>query len=1704
MKKTIAVGLLLLMGLLNASHVFAQVLTPAIPPNIVTSTPRPMIMLNMSKDHQLFYRAYDEFSDLTGDGIPETTYAHSFDYYGYFDSYKCYDYSGTSNRFEPTSINTDKYCSGNWSGNFLNWATMTRMDIVRKVLYGGRRSTDQDNTSPNTGLTVLERANLPTDAHSFAKYYKGSDLARLTPFSDQLAPSSLISNNGANSSRRLNQFNAGNNKLHSNGSGTPPAAAIASSCQSKVDAFYPDITEPVSGLTVPDPNKPTDYHCVTHTVNFTSTFTINVGDQVRAVNTGDTSQYMQGVAIEVNTASGWFTMVVSSAGFVSPSATNIKNWLIYDLTQTSATICNTTLGNNVGNIANIASDAAANGDSHTNTNPPIMRVARGDYQLWNANERWQCYWSGEKGASNGNNVTTTGLGAGSSNPSKTAQGVVIAGNGPDFVVRVRACNPSLLGKENCKQYNEGNFKPIGLLHEYGEDNLAEFGLFTGSFAKNISGGVLRSNVDSFRNEVNYLTNGTFTSAKNIVYTLDRLRIYGYRYSDGTYIGDANCTYQLTGLNDNKCTSWGNPMGTMFVESLRYLGGLSPSSTYDYTQSGSKDEVMGLPKPAWVDPFTRGVAVDKTFGQGQCRAVNAIHFNASVTSYDNSARSQWDPFSTLPGAPQLATYVNIIGDDQSIRGNKWFIGNNGTTNDRTCTGKTIGDLSAVSGLCPDAPGYFGSYALAGAAYWARTHAVRTPTNVQLAANPDAFKVKSFSVALAPGKPRIEVPNPDGSGKKIIIQPTYQLDKGGTFGAGTLVDFRVVGVPTATSGKFLIVWEDSEQGGDYDTDVSGILRYEVIGTKLYVYTSVFYAASANGQGFGYTISGSTKDGPHFHSGAYSYTFNDPTNLVVTKTDGTALPANTVNASGGCDTCVPSDPETRAEYSFGAASASQLEDPLWYAAKWGGFSKNEDVRDPAVTPKIYFEKPTSDKANWDIKKLDGTSGPDGLPDNYFLAIRPSELEKALRSAFSAIVSASNTAPAVASAQIQAGSLKYLASFDGDDGHGELLTFIVKSDGAFDIRTKTDGTLDRTYYHWAAHTKLTATAANARQIITNSGNSTGLAFNWASMSNAMKTTALGGTDATAQARLNWLRGDRSNESPDGLRFRKRNANSIMGPVVSSNPTVTSPPNADFFGSAFPGYGTFVSTYKSRKSVVWVGAGDGMLHGFNASTDAGVGGTPIMSYVSQLVHSRLPEWVQPATEKVQSFVDGTPYSADVLIGSTITDGTKPAYDATAPTPLAWKTYLFASLGRGGKGMFALDITNPDNLTETNAASVFKWQFSEADDASGDLGYNLSQIGNPSRISEQASPVTKMNNGKFAVLMPNGINSTNGSAALYILFVNGPNSGTWSPSTNYVKLVADTGPANGLAQATWVDTNNDGVADYIYAGDLKGNIWKFDVSSDNQANWKVAYANTDGSNKRPLFIAKSTDGTTRLPITTAIEYRFHPLGGLVVNFGTGKSVIDNDFPDTSGRVHTIYGIWDNPSFSSAAVLADPLLLDDATTGLPRTRAQLVSRTLTRVTLDNTDPTDGIVGDGYISGSAIDWTNNKGWYISLPDTSEMVVSNPVITQGLLSVVSIAPAATSADICFKGPVAYVTFVDPISGMLNKEVFGSITIGGVTYMVASVKITDQRVTFARDATKTSCASGELNCTRIIGETTDRTASSSNTSARIYWREIPSFKTR
>ncbi|TAN40380.1 MAG: pilus assembly protein PilY [Nitrospirae bacterium] len=147
-----------------------------VPPFVSQASP-PLVMFEVGREHKLYYEAYNDSADLDDDGLLDIDYKHSIDYYGYFDPYKCYTFSsgigGGTNataQFNPIRVTTDKFCSGaigEWSGNVLNWLTMSRMDVLKKVLYGGRRTTD------NNSETILERVYVPQDAHSWGKELTG-------------------------------------------------------------------------------------------------------------------------------------------------------------------------------------------------------------------------------------------------------------------------------------------------------------------------------------------------------------------------------------------------------------------------------------------------------------------------------------------------------------------------------------------------------------------------------------------------------------------------------------------------------------------------------------------------------------------------------------------------------------------------------------------------------------------------------------------------------------------------------------------------------------------------------------------------------------------------------------------------------------------------------------------------------------------------------------------------------------------------------------------------------------------------------------------------------------------------------------------------------------------------------------------------------------------------------------------------------------------------------------------------------------------------------------------------------------------------------------------------------------------------------------------------------------------------------------------
>ncbi len=166
-------------------------------PPLLSTGGTPKVMLVVGKDHQLFQKAYTDYSDITGDGIIDAAYDDGFDYAGYFDPIGCYAYDISGGEFRLVQavddLGENHHCTSHaapWSGNFLNWATMTRIDILRQVVYGGKRSTD------TATRTVLERANLPPDVHSFVKVYdtldprlpdsgEGEDTRFYTPYDEQ-------------------------------------------------------------------------------------------------------------------------------------------------------------------------------------------------------------------------------------------------------------------------------------------------------------------------------------------------------------------------------------------------------------------------------------------------------------------------------------------------------------------------------------------------------------------------------------------------------------------------------------------------------------------------------------------------------------------------------------------------------------------------------------------------------------------------------------------------------------------------------------------------------------------------------------------------------------------------------------------------------------------------------------------------------------------------------------------------------------------------------------------------------------------------------------------------------------------------------------------------------------------------------------------------------------------------------------------------------------------------------------------------------------------------------------------------------------------------------------------------------------------------------------------------------------------------------
>lgn len=459
---------------------------------------------------------------------------------------------------------------------------------------------------------------------------------------------------------------------------------------------------------------------------------------------------------------------------------------------------------------------------------------------------------------------------------------------------------------------------------------------------------------------------------------------------------------------------------------------------------------------------------------------------------------------------------------------------------------------------------------------------------------------------------------------------------------------------------------------------------------------------------------------------------------------------------------------------------------------------------------------------------------------------------------------------------------------------------------------------------------------------------------------------DARGRAVLAYLRGDRSREGEGVGNGILRTRTSRHGAIVHSKPWFQ--PARPTGGYAFEDHVGFRRALGDRPPMLYVGAIDGMLHGFDAGT-----GQERVAYVPEGFHAALARHLN-AEQEQGSFVDGSPVAGDVYLGM---PGSR---DATL-----WRTYLAGFPGAGGRGYFVLDISQPQAFSAGRASDLVVLDRTAPAGMDSDIGRIEGEPSTEPGDPATSRQIARLNDGRWALLIGNGSGSDDGRAVLLIQYLD--------RTRELRRIVADAGPANGLSTPRLIDLDGDGSIDLAYAGDLHGNLWKFDLSNADPAQWKPAFGAT------PFFVAR--DGTpagARQPIASAPVWRPHAEGGLMIAFGTGRRPPAS--ADEDRQPQTIYGLRDDTPVRRRQV-ADPAAAParPASGSGPVTagRAALVAQSLSA---------DARGDWGTLSTHAVRYGGSgghRGWFVDLPAPRERVLVNPGWLDGrLIDVWSEVPA------------------------------------------------------------------------------------------------------
>ena len=1581
-------------------------------PLFLGATAPPMLMMVMGRNHKLYYEAYNDTSDLNNDGIIDVGYKPTIDYYGYFNSYACYGYE--NNVFVPKSIKSDadkaankKGCSGSsgeWSGDFLNYITTARIDALRKVFYGGYRSTD------SSSKTVLERSEVPPDAHSWAKEYRGVAIEGYSI--EDYTPLPLPPIGKGHLFGNLSESKGGdpilkilpNTRFRSWEWASTERPVLSDKCipgvgQGKVDC------ETSSGGSAWElareslfKNLTVNYHETSRSSNISAgefdAMVAAPGSIIGVANRpliqmkgGDLARdnflsVVKGKLVVPST--GDYTFAVNgddAVEFVILSGGIVKHRIGW-----------------YGGHSACSSDTCL--DDHSkdsaNSDKKSVNLIKGEYSIEFRHHE----------LTGGNSFELY------------QKKQIFESKFSKYAVRVQVCKSAGLLEDNCATYSDGSnntsYKPTGLLHTYGENESILFGLLTGSYKKNLDGGVLRKNISSFRNEINS-NDGTFSSMNGIVRTIDKFSTVGFNWSSWEY----NCGL-IAGrpMRSGECEMWGNPIAEMMYEGVRYFQGKgSPTPEFKISSSGNSDASLGLPLPDWKNPYDKNSGGQPYCSNPYMMVVSDINPNydsdklpGSSFTYSEGGISK--SFAGDVSGMNVSTLADTITNGElDIKGLR-YIGESGSVSDSAPTAKEVTSLASIRGLSPEEPTKMGSYYSAAVAYYGWLTDLFPAEG--LASKPT--RINTFAVALASPLPRIAIPM--GGGKVITLVP-FAKSVGGGYGidpapdkfqpTNTITDFYVESI-TPTEGSFLINFEDVEQGNDHDMDA--IVRYQYkleTDNTVTVTLNSLYASGGIVQHMGYVISGSDKDGIYLAVRDEDSSGND---LYYLDTPAGVNPGG----SRGTDKLTLF---SKRNFKVGTAvAATLLKDPLYYAAKWGGFIDSNDDNTPDVD------------TEWDAKNnITQANGSDGVPDNYFLVTNALGLEEQLSAAFNTILEreASSSTVTVNSGELNTDTLLFQATFNADDWSGNVLAYPVEKGAVGVPEWNLKAVLKNQFSSTDGHDSV-------REVITyNTTENKGVPFRWAKNADSptgaeisqVQVDALRGgvtTEANVygEAILNFIRGDKSEAGANSTqKFRERE--SILGDIVNSDPVFVPPPGF-FYPDTWPGsaaengaaYSAFRKALKARDPVLYFGANDGLFHAINAygnNTDVAKGpivtdgGEELLAYVPSMVFGQLEDLAN-TNYTHQYYVDGPSTYGDVFFGG------------------KWHTALVGSLRSGGQGLFALDITDPKGITsldypsfdESNAEKLVLWEYSDSDTGGADLGYTF---GKPI--------IVRMNNGKWAAVFGNGYNntendgnaSTTGNAVLYIVDI--------EDGSLIRKLDTGVGSAadpegisrpNGMAGPAVIDLNGDRIADAIYAGDLFGNMWKIDVTDSSADQWD--FAHKQDTSPTPLFIAKNKAGN-RLPITAAPAVGSHPTrkadgSDVLVYFGTGKYFESSDNNPDNQYTQAFFAVWDDGTndASRSNMLEQKIL---AETTVKDYQYRLVTKDLIR--WEEQTEADGTKLNPH-----------RGWYIDLLNTQggntanmgERVVYEPIIRNDRIIFTTLIP---SLDQCAAGGSGWLMELNAISG-------------------------------------------------------------------------------